>query len=206
KRISAETGTSTPGGIYAHSLSGTVSRRRSPRAFRVVICVAFAAMATVVSSSAWRRDGLAPGGFIESADGTALRAKPGAGEIATFLPSDRGTFSFPVPYGTQGYRLTTEADCAGTDCVQPFGHSFWRNLNNSTGSDTLYAFAALAGHGGPTLFSLNKNTGAVANLGPLFDTDNPHASDTAEDYYFSATAATMLYVPETQALRRYDIL
>ena len=65
----------------------------------------------------------ATGGFMDSATSAGLRAQFSAGEIQTFLP-DRGTFTFPSPYFTQGVRVTNASDCGGTDCVRPVGYSY----------------------------------------------------------------------------------
>ena len=99
----------------------------------------------------------APGGFVESATSNGLRPRLSAGEIQAFLPS-RGRFTFPSPYGTTGIRLTNAGDCGGSDCVSYVGYSYWRNINNHVGSDTMLIFLGLKGPG-PTLFSYNKNTG-----------------------------------------------
>ena len=84
----------------------------------------------------------APGGFMESATGVGLRRTLSAADIRAFLPS-RGTFTFPSPYGTTGVRLTTDADCGGADCVLPVGYSYWNNINNHAGSDTMLVFLGL---------------------------------------------------------------
>src|SRR4051812_42217464 len=78
-----------------------------------------------------------PGGFLESDDATIARPPLTPAQIAAFLPS-RGTFTFPAPYNTQGVRLTNAADCSGGgDCVRPVGYSYWRNINNHVGSNTM---------------------------------------------------------------------
>ena len=152
----------------------------------------------------------APEGFMDSATSAGLRAPFSAGEIQTFLP-DRGSFRFPSPYFTQGVRVTNASDCGGTDCVRPVGYSYWSNINNHVGSDTMLVFLGLErrqGGGGPTLFSFNKRTGQVRNEGPLFPGDSPFSWATGEGWYFSAKQPTMLYVnvPATSALQRYDVV
>src|SRR5262245_50113451 len=95
----------------------------------------------------------APGGFTESATGNAMRPRLSAGEVQAFVPS-RGRFTFPSPYGTTGIRLTNGSDCGGSDCVNYVGYSYWRNINNHAGSDTMLIFLGLnrnRGGGGPTL-------------------------------------------------------
>ena len=149
----------------------------------------------------------APGGFTESATGNALRPRLSSGEIQAFVPS-RGRFTFPSPYGTTGIRLTNGSDCGGSDCVNYVGYSYWRNINNHAGSDTMLIFLGLnrnRGGGGPTLFSYNKNSGETRNLGPLFSGDSPFSWATGEGWYFSASRATTLYINDTNQLLRYDV-
>jgi len=149
----------------------------------------------------------APGGFVESSTGNGLRARLSAGEIQAFLPA-RGRFTFPSPYSTTGIRLTNASDCGGSDCVNYVGYSYWRNMNNHVGSDTILAFLGLdrrRGGGGPTLFSYNKNTGETKNLGPMFSPDSPWSWYSGEGWYFSATQANTLYVDDTTSLRRYNV-
>src|SRR6185503_11258891 len=86
--------------------------------------------------------GSAPGGFVESATSGGLRAKLSSGQIQTFLP-ERGRFTFPAPYGTTGVRLTNATDCGGQDCVNYTGYSYWNNINNHSGSDTMLIFIGL---------------------------------------------------------------
>ena len=162
---------------------------------------------TVAPADAQR---LRPGGFMDSATSAGLRAQFSAGEIQTFLP-DRGTFTFPSPYFTQGVRVTNASDCGGTDCVRPVGYSYWSNINNHVGSDTMLIFLGLErrqGGGGPTLFSYNKRTGQVRNEGPLFPGDSSFSWATGEGWYFSAKQPTMLYVnvPAASTLQRYDVV
>src|SRR3989344_8494709 len=85
-------------------------------------------------------------------------------EIRNFIPVTRSVFTFPFPYNTKGIRLTIPSDCVNTDCVQYVGYSYWRNINNHTGSNILYAFITLRNNGGPTLFSYNKNTDIVTKV------------------------------------------
>src|SRR5258705_2889560 len=115
------------------------------------------------------------GGFVDSATGNGLRPMLSAGEIQAFLPQ-RGTFTFPSPYSTTGIRLTNASDCGGQDCVTSVGYSYWSNINNHVGSETMLVFLGLErpkGGGGPTLFISNKQTGETENLCPLFLPDSP---------------------------------
>ncbi|NWF71528.1 MAG: hypothetical protein HXY51_00585, partial [Nitrospirae bacterium] len=114
-----------------------------------------------------------PGGFIEPADSKAMRPRFTPEQIRDFLPQPpgtRGRFMFPAPYRTEGLRITNADDCGGTDCVWYVGYSYWRNMNNHAGSNTMYIFLGLRyEHGGPTLFSYDKRTEQVSKVGPLFE-------------------------------------
>jgi hypothetical protein len=148
--------------------------------------------------------GQAPGGFVEKANSTATRSLWTAAQIQSFLPT-RGRFTFPAPYGTEGVRLTNASDCGGTDCVHSVGYSYWRNINNHVGSDTMLIFLGLRGRG-PSLFSYHKVTGEVVPLGPLFDASHPLVAHSGEGWYFSATQPTKLYLNTGPKLFRYDVL
>jgi hypothetical protein len=149
----------------------------------------------------------APGGLMDSATSVGLRPALSAGQIAAFMPA-RGPFTFPSPYSTTGIRLSNAADCGGGDCVQPVGYSYWSNINNHTGRDTMLIFLGLErrrGGGGPTLFSYNKRTGETVNRGALFGPDSPFSWATGEGWYFSATRATTLYMNDGPRILRYDV-
>ena len=149
-----------------------------------------------------------PGGFIEQPATAIARAPLTAAQILPFLPV-RGPFTFPLPYNTRGARLTNATDCNGGDCVWAVGYSYWRNMNNHVGSDVLYAFIGLnqnLGGGGPTLFSYNKLTEEVRNLGALFAPGSAGASKSGEGWYFSATQPTTLYVDDGARMLRFDVL
>ncbi len=145
-------------------------------------------------------------GLVESATGNGLRAPVSGSSV----PGARGRFTFPAPYNTQAVRLTTAADCGGGDCVNPVGYSYWSNINNHVGSDTMLIFLGLKGQGA-TLFSYNKNTGETSNRGALFAGDNTFGwapLSTGEGWYFSATRPHALYVNEPTGSRlfRYDVM
>lgn len=149
----------------------------------------------------------ATGGFSDSATSVGLRPSLSAAEMQTFLPT-RGAFTFPSPYSTQGVRLTNSSDCGGADCVLPVGYSYWSNINNHVGSDTMLMFLGLdrrKGGGGPTLFSYNKRTGDTRNLGPLFSPDSPFSWSSGEGWYFSATRPTTLYMNDGPRMLWYDV-
>jgi hypothetical protein len=93
--------------------------------------------------------------------------------------------------------------------VLSVGYSYWSNINNHTGSDTMLIFLGLErrkGGGGPTLFSFNKRTGETKNLGPLFSSDNDLSWATGEGWYFSASQPTTLYLNSGPRMLRYDVM
>jgi hypothetical protein len=146
-------------------------------------------------------------GFVDPATSAGLRPTLSSGQTQTFLPA-RGAFTFPSPYGTSGFRLTNTADCGGADCVLPVGYSYWNNINNHAGSDTMLVFLGLdrrRGGGGPTLFSVNKRSGETQNLGPIFAADSPYSWANGEGWYFSRTRPHALYLNDGPRLLRYDV-
>jgi hypothetical protein len=151
----------------------------------------------------------ATGGIVESATSTTVRPRPTAAEMQTWLPA-RGPFTFPAPYNTRGVRLTNASDCAGaTDCISQFASSGWRLMNNSSGSNFLYVGLTLDrtnGGLGPSLIRYDKTTGETTNLGPLFDAADDRSWTTTENWYFSGSHATTVYVAAGSQLQRYDIL
>ena len=158
----------------------------------------------VSQNTAWAQSG----GLMDSSTGAGLRPKLSSGEIQTFMPQ-RGVFTFPSPYSTTGIRLTNAGDCGGQDCVLSVGYSYWSNINNHSGSDTMLVFLGLErrrGGGGPTLFSFNKRTGETQNLGPLFSADSPYSWATGEGWYFSASQPTTLYMNDGPRMLRYDVV
>jgi hypothetical protein len=153
------------------------------------------------------QSGSGPGGFVDPATGAGLRPVISPGEARAFLPA-RGPFTFPAPYNTSAFRLTNGDDCGGQDCVLPVGYSYWNNINNHAGSDTMLVFLGLdrrKGGGGPTLFSVNKNTGETRNLGPIFSADSPYSWGSGEGWYFSRTRPYALYLNEGGRMLRYDV-
>ena len=179
----------------------------SPRIARAAAALLATLIATTSAPIVHGQGGSAPGGFVESATGVGLRPTLSAAEIAAFLPS-RGRFTFPSPYRTTGVRLSNASDCGGADCVLPVGYSYWSNINNHAGSDTMLIFLGLSrqkGGGGPTLFSFNKRTGETLNRGPLFPAEHPLSWSTGEGWYFSATRPNALYLNDGPRLVRFDV-
>jgi hypothetical protein len=154
------------------------------------------------------------GGFLEKAGSQTYRSRSTATQIAAFLPpsGSKGKFRFPTPYNTQGVRLTNAADCmGGQDCLWYVGYSYWRNMNNHAGSDTIYilfGFDRNRGGAGPSVIAYNKTTDQVQNVGALFPLDSQYSYSTAEGWYFSATMPSRIYtfLPGGTTLRRYDVL
>ena len=169
-------------------------------AFGVVLALSSALLLT--SSVAFAQ------GIVDSATSAGLRPAISSGQAQTFLPT-RGHFTFPAPYNTTGFRLTNGGDCGGADCVMPVGYSYWSNINNHAGSDTMLVFLGLErrkGGGGPTLFSYNKNTGETQNLGPLFSPDSPHSLGDGRRLVFQRHApARLVHQRRRPRMLRYDV-
>jgi hypothetical protein len=148
----------------------------------------------------------APGGFLESDTPTTVRTLLTTAS-SSFLPQ-RGLFTFPAPYSTQGVRITNSTDCSGQDCVDMI-YSYWRNMSNSAGSNTLYIFIGLdrnRGGQGPTLFSYDKTTDLLTEVGPMFPSTSSYSWDSAEGWYFSYGMPTKVYLQSGSKLMRYDVL
>ena len=149
-----------------------------------------------------------PGGFLESDETSVSRPNLTATQIAAFLPANRGNFTFPAPYNTQAIRVTQPSDCGGQDCVD-MTYSYWRNMSNSTGSNTLYILVGLdqnRGGAGPTLFSYDKTTGALTDMGALFPSTSSFSWYSTEAMYFSYSLPTKIYIVSGTQLLRYDVL
>src|SRR5881296_3503117 len=150
---------------------------------------------------------IAPGGFLESATTGQVRPRLSAAVLQALLPA-RGPFTFPSPYNTSGVRITNATDCGGADCVDAVGYSYWRNINNHVGSNQMLLFFGLnraRGGPGPSLFSYDKTTGQVANLGPLFDPSARLSWHSTEGWYWSMTKPTKIYVDDNSRMTRYDV-
>ena len=149
-----------------------------------------------------------PGGFLESDETSVSRPNLTATQIAAFMPANRGNFTFPEPYNTQAIRVTQPSDCGGQDCVD-MTYSYWRNMSNSTGSNTLYILVGLdqnRGGAGPTLFSYDKTTGALTDIGALFPSNSSFSWYSTEAMYFSYSMPTKIYIVSGTQLLRYDVL
>ena len=171
------------------------------------VCLVFGTVLHTSSTTRAQSSG-APGGFLESATSPTVRPQLTASQIAQFLPA-RGRFYFPAPYGTEAARLTNAGDCGGADCVNSVGYSFWRNINNHAGSNTMLIVITPDKHrggAGPSLFSYDKVTGATQNVGPLFAATSPFSYHHGESWYFSATQPHTLYVNDGPRLLRYDVI
>jgi len=148
-------------------------------------------------------------GFLTTSTSPDVRPLLSASQIESFVPA-RGGFTFPSPYLTQGARITNASDCGGSDCVNYVGYSYWRNMNNHVGSDTILIFLGLDrnhGGGGPTLFGYSKSSRQVTNLGPLFDPSNALSGENGEGWYWSHSRPNTLYVKQNSGsqLLRYDV-
>ena len=170
------------------------------------VLLVLAALAGLGATSAARADTF-PGGFLESDDTSVARPNLTAAQIAAFMPS-RGLFTFPAPYNTQGIRITNASDCGGQDCLDLI-YSYWNNMNNSAGSNTLYILVGLnraRGGAGATLFSYDKTTDQVTDLGPMFPSSSPYSWLSTEGWYFSYTQPDTLYITTGSTLQSYNII
>ena len=144
---------------------------------------------------------------MESDTVTVSRTLFNATTVNAFVPQ-RGLFTFPAPYNTQGVRITNSGDCGGQDCVDMI-YSYWRNMSNSAGSNTMYIFIGLdrnRGGQGPTLFSYDKPSDTLTEVGPMFASSSPYSWDSAEGWYFSYGMPTKIYLQAGSKLMRYDVL
>lgn len=149
-----------------------------------------------------------PGGWVER-DGTAYRSRMTVSQIQSFVPSQRGTFTIPAPYGTRAVRITDATDCGGQDCVWYVGYSYWRNTNAHQNSNDMLIFLGLnnaRGGSGPTLFKLDKTTDTITKVGSMFPSGSKFVNYTAEGWYFSATRPNTVYLTDGPKLLRYDVM
>ncbi len=178
-------------------------------ALRTFLVAATAVILFLDGSSSWAQStDTFPGGFLEKNSSGEVRPLLSASQLSSLLPA-RGSFTFPAPWLTEAARITNGTDCGGTDCVLPVGYSYWRNMNNHVGSDTILIFLGLntaRGGTGPTLFSYHKDTDEVRNLGRLFDAGSALGSATGDGWYFSATMPHALYLNSGSRMLRYDVI
>jgi hypothetical protein len=181
-------------------------RRRVPLSIAALVgllsaCNESGLSATSLPPTAAPNQGLFPATYHEP----ATRPTLSRADLERFVP-ERGAFAFPEPWSSRGVRLTTAADCGGSDCVSPAGYSYWRNINNHANDDHFLVFVGLTNGTGPVLFSVDKATLTPQLLGPLFDEGSSFRNRTGEGFYFSARLPTALYVHEGARLYRYDVL
>src|SRR2546426_508047 len=184
------------------------SVRLTPFIIACVVVLLLGATPGLSQSTPVAETAIAPGGFLESATTGQVRPRLSAAVLQALLPA-RGPFTFPAPYNTGGVRITNATDCGGADCVDAVGYSYWRNINNHVGSDQMLIFLGLnraRGGPGPSLFSYDKTTGQVANLGPLFDPAARLSWHSTEGWYWSMTKPTKIYVDDASRMLRYDVL
>ncbi len=201
-----ETGRATWELVVFRVMRATVPRR----ILLLVVCAAalLPAGRGFAQSASSTDQSIVPGGFIETATTGVLRPRLTLPLLQALLPA-RGPFLFPAPYNTAAIRVTNASDCGGTDCVDAIGYSYWRNINNHVGSNRMLMFLGLnraRGGPGPSLFSYDKTTGQVANLGPLFDPASGRSWHSTEGWYWSMTQPTKIYVDDASRMLRYDVL
>lgn len=149
------------------------------------------------------------GGWVESQGIVPQHARLSVAQIVAFMPGTRSAFTFPTPYNTRGYRLTIPSDCGSADCVDYVGHSSWRNTNAHEGEAEMLLFLGLRksrGGVGPSLLRFNKATETITNAGSLFTAGQSAWQDkSGEGWYWSATQAKKIYMPDGPKLYRFDV-
>lgn len=167
-----------------------------------MFCIAIASGAVGQTTNSF------PGGWVEK-DGSGVRSRYSAAQIQSFVPSQRGAFTFPAPYNTRAVRITDASDCGGADCLWYVGYSYWRNSNAHQNSNEMLIFLSLAsnrGGSGPTLFKLDKTTEVISKVGPLFPVGNKFRDYTGEGWYFSGSRQNVLYMNDGPKVLRYDVV
>src|SRR5688572_17193320 len=109
-----------------NSLSELLTGNRIAMGIAALICLSSAALQAAEFT----------GGFLERPASAVPRALMTQTQIQALLPQ-RGKFSFPAPYHTEGVRLTNPSDCGSKDCVNYLGYSYWRNINNHVGQESM---------------------------------------------------------------------
>src|SRR5882762_9335003 len=202
-------GTGGPPRFRRDTMPRTISLSTRFRRFIFPSAVAAFVLCVVSVPSSVADTSSAPGGFLETATTGLVRPRLPAAVLQALLPV-RGPFTFPAPYNTSAVRITNATDCAGADCVDAVGYSYWRNINNHVGSDEMLIILGLnrsRGGPGPSLFSYNKLTGQVTNRGPLFDPSIGRSWASAEGWYFSGTQPNKIYITEASSrMLRYDVI
>lgn len=179
-----------------------IPRVLSPKRSILSLAVLFLCLSGMVAAV------LAHGGWIEP-QGTALRERWSPLFVQSFMPPSRGAFTFPPPYNTQAVRITDASDCGGKDCVWYVGYSYWRNTNAHEGNNEILIFLGLdqnRGGSGPTLFRYNKLTNQITKVGPLFPPNSKFNHYSPNDWYFSPSLPTKLYLGDGPKMLRYDVL
>ena len=159
-----------------------------------VLSAVFTAILPALGAGVAHAQSQAPGGFVDSATGAGLRPRLSAGEIQSFMPQ-RGSFTFPAPYGTTGVRLTNAGDCGGGDCVNYVGYSYWRNINNHVGSDTNADRLGLdrqRGGGGPTFSAKQEHRPDAEPRSAVFG-DQPALVGVGRGVVFQRSQRNALY-------------
>jgi hypothetical protein len=142
-------------------------------------------------------DPVHPGGGFET---TCADPSARPGLLPDLRFPDRGSFEFPPPYKTTGFRITNTSDGE----VIPRNYSYWRQTNNHAAADHMLVFVGIKG-AGPTLFSVDKRTGGVEKIGPLFE-GTPLQGATGEGMYFSARDPNLLYCSVGSTMMRYHVM
>ena len=148
-------------------------------------------------------------GIMETPETGQARGPMSQQEIAAFMPA-RGAFTFPAPYGTKGWRLTSASDCpTGEDCVNYVGYSYWPITNNHEGSDEMLIFVGLErqrGGPGPSIIRFDKTTETASAPEPIFAKSDARSWQSGNGWYFSRTKPSTMYYAYERTLSRVDVL
>jgi hypothetical protein len=163
----------------------------------------------IMSGSTTISTGLPPGGIVENAlDGSATaklqwNGDPEQGDPSTFLPSDRGEFTFPAPWNTTGVRLTNnkvQYPSVAQQARNPFKatvYGYFQQINAHGGQPVIRVFAKhdhRDGMPGNSIIEYNKTTGAVSDPLPCFNGSTIYRVATAiGDPFWSKNDPDIMY-------------
>lgn len=122
------------------------------------------------------------------------------------MPSTKGPFTFPAPYGTRGARITDSTDRGGNnDVVYKPGYSYWPAINyHGAGDPEIKILVSFSDSNGLRIFKYNKTTEAVTNVGPAIDPGRAYSGIVDEHIYWSQSHPDKFYVIYLGKLIRYN--
>ncbi len=130
------------------------------------------------------------------------RTKLTPAQIAAFVPTSRGPFTFPAPYNTRAWRVTDATD--GT--IWYVGYSYWRNMNYHVNDSVIKIFIGTQGSAGPILFHFDKTTQALTKVGSIFPVGSPWRNWPGEGWYWNNRNQDWLYIGDRDFWYRYNVV